>query len=75
MGERLLTDIADATGLPSNLVTDELGRLLQNAGIEKSEMTLDDLRHVLAEYMQEVLLAARDEHEKVPGTFSGGTES
>lgn len=61
MGERLLTDLADATGLPSNLVTDELGRLLQNAGVEKAEITLDDLRAILADYMQEVLLAARDE--------------
>ena len=61
MGERLLTDLAHATGLPSNLVTDELGRLLQNAGLEKAEITLDDLRAILADYMQEVLLAARDE--------------
>lgn len=65
MGERLLTDLADATGLPSDLVTDELGRLLQNAGLEKNQITLDDLRSVLAEYMQEVLLAASSEHSSV----------
>jgi hypothetical protein len=61
MGERLLTDLAEATGLPSDLVTDELGRLIQGAGLAKSDITLDDLRAILADYMQEILLSAKEE--------------
>lgn len=61
MGETLITDIAEATGLPQNLMTDELGRLISAAGIDSGEVTLEDLRSILADYLQEVLLAARDE--------------
>ncbi len=60
MGEDLFGKVTDATGLPKELVSDELERLLCKAGIKPGEMTLEDLRSVLAEYVQDVLLEAKE---------------
>lgn len=60
MEEDLFGLVTDATGLPDDLVSNELTRLLQKAGIEREAMTLDDLRQILAEYVQDVLLEAKD---------------
>ena len=49
MGDKLLNQISEATGLPENLVNDELSRLVSEAGKEPSEATLEDLRDILAE--------------------------
>jgi len=67
MGKQLLTTISDATGLPDDLVTTELSRLITAAGKEPSEITLDDLRNILADYVQEVLLEAQEDLEGPPG--------
>ena len=56
MGEALLTEVTSATGLPEKLVTDELTRLVQNAGLSTDAVTLDDLREILADYLQDVML-------------------
>ncbi len=60
MGKQLLNDLATATGLPENLITDELGELISRAGLDSQTLTLDDLRGVLAEYLQDILLDARE---------------
>lgn len=60
-GLKLLKDITAATGLPSEGVENELDRLIQAAGIKKENLTLDDLREVLANYMQDILLSAQQE--------------
>ncbi len=60
-GLKLLKDITDATGLPSEGVENELDRLIHAAGIKKENLTLDDLREVLANYMQDILLSAQQE--------------
>jgi hypothetical protein len=67
MGEDLFSQVIDATGLPEDGVSQELNRLLSQAGVERSEMTLDDLRRILAEYVQDVLLAAQDEYSQAAG--------
>jgi hypothetical protein len=61
VGEKLLADVASATGLPEDLVTVELNRLVAKAGKKPEDMTLEDLRLILAEYVQDVLLAAHRE--------------
>lgn len=63
MGEALIGELTDATGLPKELVDTELGRLITNAGMIREDVTLDDLRVILAEYVQDVLLAAKEAHE------------
>lgn len=60
MAEKLFDQVTDATGLPSNLVSTELETLIASAGLDKENLTLDDLRIVLANYVQDVLLAAKE---------------
>ena len=59
MGEALIGELTEATGLPEELVDTELGRLITNAGKIRDDVTLDDLRAILAEYVQDVLLEAK----------------
>jgi hypothetical protein len=59
MGEKILGEITAATGLPQELVSDELTRLISAAGLTTSELTLEDLRLILSEYVQDVLLSAK----------------
>ncbi len=61
MGEKLLADVVTATGLPEDLVTVELNRLVAKAGKKPEDLTLEELRLILAEYVQDVLLAAHRE--------------
>ncbi len=67
MGEQLLIDVATATGLPEELVTRELGKLIKKAGLDPARLTLEELRQVLAEYVQDVLLAAKTELASASG--------
>lgn len=64
MGDELFGEVTDATGLPTDLVSNELESLLNQAGIRREEMTIEDLRKVLANYVQDVLLAAKEEFAK-----------
>lgn len=63
MGEALIGELTEATGLPKELVDTELGRLIDSAGKIREDVTLDDLRVILAEYVQDVLLAAKEAYE------------
>ena len=67
MGEDLIGQIAFATGLPTELIRGELLRLLEAAGLKSDSATLDDVRNVLAEYVQDVLVDAKAELAKEPG--------
>jgi hypothetical protein len=67
MGEALISELTTATGLPEDLMTDELTRLIANAGLRPEQVTLDDLRKILAEYVQDILLAAQEEHSSEQG--------
>lgn len=64
MGDELFGKVTVATGLPADLVSEELERLLGKAGIKREDLTLEDLRKILAEYVQDVLLAAKEEFSK-----------
>jgi hypothetical protein len=59
--EKVLEQIAEATGLPSTLVMGELKTLIQKAGLDINSMTMDDLRVILADYLQDVIIEAKDE--------------
>lgn len=61
MGKTLITQIAESTGLPENLIQDELVSLLATAGVSAESATIEDLRKVLAEYLQDVLVAAKED--------------
>jgi predicted transcriptional regulator len=78
MGEKLLNEVTGevtcqitneviaATGLPKDTISKELNSLLDAAGIDRRELTLDDLRAVLAEYVQDVLVAAKELYSETP---------
>ena len=59
MGKDLLSTIATATGLPSELVMAELLRLVEKSGKSAEELTLEELRLILAAFLQDVLLQTK----------------
>ena len=61
MGKDLFQQITSATGLPENVISGELAQLLASAGIEKDSMTIDDLRKILSDYVQDILLELKDD--------------
>ncbi len=63
-GTKLITEIAASTGLPPETISKEIGRLIESAGLDSKIVSLDDLRHVLADYAQEVLLSAKASAEQ-----------
>ncbi len=63
MGETLLQQIIDLTGLPKEVLTKEFLALLEKKGLPSQTLTLEHVRVILAEYLQDVLLNARKEFE------------
>ncbi len=61
MGDELFGLVTEATGLPQDMISAELNRILEKAGVQKSSLTLEVLRKILAEYVQDVLLAAKED--------------
>lgn len=61
MGNGLFELVVSETGLPTAPVRDELSELLEKHGFDAATMTLDQLRVVMADYLQEVLLAAKED--------------
>jgi hypothetical protein len=64
MGETLIDELKTSTGLPAELVGAELERLMQAAGLNSASMTLDDLRLILADYLQDVFVECKDDFKK-----------
>jgi hypothetical protein len=60
MGNDLLSEVIEATGLPVEWVTKELFKMLTDAGIDPAHITLDQLRDVLASNIGEALLEAKE---------------
>lgn len=58
-GLGLLRALIEATGLPEEAVDREIQRLCAAQGIDPEEITLDNLRDVLALYLQDVLVEAK----------------
>mgnify|MGYP001617475151 CR=1 FL=1 len=69
MGNRLFKEVADLTGLPKNLISEELVAILGEVGATPHQVTLDDLRKAMATYLTEVI-GPELEQEFVPETTS-----
>jgi hypothetical protein len=54
-----LNTIAVATGLPQEMVMRELMQLIEKAGKSAETIGLDDLREILAQFLQDVLLETK----------------
>lgn len=62
MGNKLLEMVILATGLPESEIRSELQSLLRQHGKSAESLTTEDLREIMAEYLQDVLLAAKERH-------------
>ncbi len=60
MGNEIFQTVTGATGLPQELVERELAETLKSKGITIDKVTLEDLRQVLADYLRETILHAKD---------------
>ena len=55
-GDELIAVLCTHSGLPPELFRRELGKLLSQAGLSAENVTLDQLRPVIAELVQDVLV-------------------
>ncbi|HEY8271811.1 MAG TPA: hypothetical protein VIG33_13050 [Pseudobdellovibrionaceae bacterium] len=62
MGNTLLEMVILATGLPEEEVRRELHMLMVQHGKRAETLTTDDLREIMVEYLQDVILAAKEQH-------------
>ena len=58
MKNDLFTEFVSATGLPTEMIGRELNRFIHRAGFSAESLTLEDLRVILADYLQDVLTDA-----------------
>jgi hypothetical protein len=63
-GVELLAAVAEASGLPQPLIIQELQEIASRAGIPIEQLSLDDLRTLLADYLQDVLISAKAEYSR-----------
>ncbi|MBX3020510.1 MAG: hypothetical protein KF799_02435 [Bdellovibrionales bacterium] len=59
-GTGLLRTIIEATGLPGDSLEKEMDRVIRAKGLDPANITLDDIREVLATYLQDALCEAKD---------------
>ena len=59
-GDALISILVEATGLPKDWVESELRLLMNKRGYSSENMTLESMREILAEFMQDVLLSAKN---------------
>lgn len=55
MGNELFNEVTDLTGLPKNLISDELVSILGRVGTDSENVTLEELREAMASYLMEVI--------------------
>ena len=63
-GKELIDQVVNATGLPAEMVKTELMSSIQKEGKDPETLELDDLRLVLASFLQDVLSDAKEEYSK-----------
>ncbi|OFZ13793.1 MAG: hypothetical protein A2Z20_05995 [Bdellovibrionales bacterium RBG_16_40_8] len=57
----ILKKLILASGLPHDIAQKEIERIASASGKNSDNLTLDELRELLANYLQDVLLKAKDE--------------
>ncbi len=54
MGNDLFREVTLLTGLPDELIGEELTQLLESKGVAPNELTLDSLRLAVEEYLKQI---------------------
>lgn len=57
----LLSTVSNLTGLPHNSLKKELDNLAKKAGYSPDQLSMDQLREIMSEYLQTVLLEAKNQ--------------
>ena len=70
----MLKNLITATGISEELISSELKQLTTRAGIDPKDLTIEDLRQILADYVQEVLLSAKAEFDSKKPKVTAITE-
>lgn len=60
-GQSLIQEVCSSTDLPNDLLNSELKSLIQRKNLCEDHLTLDQLRELLADYLQDVLLEVKTE--------------
>lgn len=58
-GKALVQSVLAATGLKSQSLENELKRIIQDSNASEETLTLEQLREVVASYLQDVLVEAK----------------
>jgi hypothetical protein len=61
MDDNLFEKIVKSTGLPEELISQDFLKKISEKGFEKSTLTIDQIRDVLSEYLQDIILEAQEE--------------
>lgn len=61
MAENLFEQVVKNTGLPEDMISQDFLKLLSKKGLGSDSLTLDQLRDVLAEYLQDVFISAKED--------------
>lgn len=54
LGNKLFGEVTNLTGLPEELIGEELKQLLANKGVSEDQVTMESLREALASYLTEI---------------------
>ena len=65
MGTNLAKTVIAATGLPQDPVEREFNKILERYGKSQENLTLEELREVMAEYLQIVFLEMQVENNEM----------
>lgn len=63
-----LKQIIKLTGLPQEALERELDRLILSRGFDPDNLSPENIREILATYMQETLLEVKEELSEIPET-------
>ncbi|KYG66745.1 hypothetical protein AZI86_06795 [Bdellovibrio bacteriovorus] len=65
MAKGLTQELIAATGLPQDPVEREFNKILERYGKSQDELTLEELREVMADYLQIVFLELAEENREL----------
>jgi hypothetical protein len=74
MGNKLFSEVTELTGLPEELIGEELKGLLENKGVAPEQMTMESLREALADYLNQLHVEFEEggEVEELPELETSG---
>ncbi len=67
MGNSLFAQVTGLTGLPEELIGEELKSLLERKGVAPEQVTMESLREALADYLNQMA----EEFADSPGVLEG----